>query len=161
MTDILVLYSTNTKLAYLINERYYEHKHFVWCSPSYDSQMGSNSSFNPPSSNPVHIYKELNLAIEKKDKHNALIAGNKAGLRFGAQEKEKAGVINQKQLMDINWIIDTAEISDFEPLLYVIPYSLTIEELIEEVSPQDKANPFSYEYKIPALPRNLFHYIKF
>jgi hypothetical protein len=34
----LVLYSTNTSLAYNLNQPYYGEKHWVWCSPYFDEQ---------------------------------------------------------------------------------------------------------------------------
>ncbi len=51
----LVLYSVNTYLAFMINERYYEGKHYVWCSEVFDARdrdrLGLYGNI-PPTSNP-------------------------------------------------------------------------------------------------------------
>jgi hypothetical protein len=82
-------------------------------------------------------------------------------LRRGAIQKRDASVINDQQLLDINWIIDEAQISDFRPLLYIIPFTEAISSIAHELPVRDKAHPFSEEYLIESLPQNLFNIIEF
>ncbi len=44
----LVLYSVNTKLSFLISEKYYNQRHYAWCAPYFDI----SKKVNPRSSNP-------------------------------------------------------------------------------------------------------------
>jgi len=94
------------------------------------------------------------------DRHSSLIANNKSGIRYGAIKKREAGVIDDQQLQEINWIVDESQVSDFSPLIFIIPYNEAVARITKEVHPQDKAHPFSEEYLIEALPRHLFHIIK-
>jgi hypothetical protein len=43
MADPLILYSVNSWLAYIINERYYGGEHFVWCAPVFDVEAQSRA----------------------------------------------------------------------------------------------------------------------
>ena len=162
MADALILYSVNTLLAYRIAQKYYGGRHYVWCAPYFNRPIDSPRAHAlPPSSVPAEIYKNLLEAIKSGDRHCAAIANNKVGLRRGAIKKREAGIIDDQQLQDINWVIDEAEAGDFAPLLYVIPFAETVSSLAHEVPVQDKAHPFSEEYLIEALPHNLFNVIEF
>jgi hypothetical protein len=115
---------------------------------------------NPTSSSPADIYQLYQQAIKSGDRHSLVITNNKSGLRNGALKQKEAGVINEQQLADINWIIDEAELIDFKPLLYVIPFTEAIARIAKEVSVRDRANPFSEEYLIEQLPNGLFQAIE-
>lgn len=57
-------------------------------------------------------------------------------------------------------IADLADLGDFRPLLYVIPFT-SVESEIREPPPEDKAHPLSAEYVIDRLPRASFDVIEF
>ncbi len=46
MSAPLILYSTNTWLAYKIAERFYGDMHYVWCAPFFDSESLPRNFFN-------------------------------------------------------------------------------------------------------------------
>lgn len=162
MSELVVLFSTQTLLAYSIAQRYYHGYHYVWCAPYFDQgSKPPTEYFNPPSSSPVEIYKSLLEVTTRGDRHSTLIENNKSSIIYGATKKREAGVIDDRQLQEINCIVDATQPSDFSPLLYVIPYTEAVARITHEVHPRDKAHPLSEEYLIEALPRHLFQYIKF
>ena len=58
--DPILLYSTNTWLAYLIAELFYNGEHFVWCTPHFDSSSVPLLNYSvPPSASPIEIYRGL------------------------------------------------------------------------------------------------------
>ena len=161
MQNPIVLYSTNTWLAYNITETYYSHEHYVWCSPYFSSQALSGHDYStPPTSTPCEIYNSILKEVISGDRHSFKVKENKVGILKGAYHKEKAGVITAKQRAEIAAIVKRAETRDFKPLLYIIPFNL-VSNMIEEVSIQDRAHPFSVEYRIEYLPRQLFDIITF
>ena len=91
----LVLYSTNTWLAYAISERFYRGIHYVWCTP----HAG-------PSSVPSH---------DATDRHSALIQQNRAGILRGAQSRRQQGVIGEPHEGEIRAVVSLAETRDFKP----------------------------------------------
>lgn len=159
MNTPLVLYSTNTWLAYMISKRYYKDEHYIWCTPYFDPKNNHDSAV-PPTSSPLETYRRLAEEVSHGDKHSQKIKENKAGILRGANAKKMAGIINENQEKEIVSIVDLAEQRDFHPLLYVIPYSLVADKLIEP-SPEDKAHPLSAEYIINNLDRSLFDVLDF
>ncbi len=128
MADPLVLYSVNTLLAYFINEHYYNHEHFVWCSPFFDAKSLPPYSFVlPPTSSPSEIYRNLHNEVEAGDLHSAKIEKNRIGILAGAAYKKSMGLISDSTERDIGSIVAAAQISDFKPLIYVIPYNSAYE----------------------------------
>lgn len=161
MGEQLLLYSTNTWLAYVIAERFYNHEHYVWCTPHFDSRsLPTIDATTPPTSNPCEIYHNLVAEVRKGDKHSAKIKENKVGILKGATFKKRAGVINDQQEKDIAAIVDIAETWDFRPLLYIIPFDL-VKGLIKDVPVSERAHPLSIEYVIEQLPRQYFDIIEF
>lgn len=149
-----VLYSVNTWLAYKIAEVYYLDIHYVWCAPFFNS-----NSDNPPSSDPGEIYRTLAKDVIGKDKHSAKIAQNKAGILKGADINLQKGVIKEEQHQDILEIVNSAELPDFRPLIYVIPFHL-VKDLAKPASIRIKANHFSKEYIVENLAREHFDIIE-
>lgn len=160
MSAPLILYSTNTWLAYMIAERFYGDMHHVWCAPFFDSDsIPSFQNANPPSSSPSKICRELFEAVSSGDRHSAKVKENKGGILQGIKEKRDAGIITRHDEKEVKKIVDLAEISDFRPLVYVIPYSL-VARMVEEVSVEKRAHPLSVEYVIKKLPRKFFDIIE-
>lgn len=160
MRDPVVLYSTNTWLAYGIAQTYYNEIHYVWCTPYFSSDASSGYDYTiPPSSSPSEIYAGLYKDVNQGDRHSAKIEMNKAGILKGAIAKEKAGVINKRQRLEIYSIVRRAETKDFRPLLYVIPFQ-PVTRLLKEVPVEERAHPMSVEYKIEQLPRRYFDVVE-
>jgi hypothetical protein len=161
MEKPLILYSTNTWLAYMISQRYYKTEHYVWCTPYFDPRRsGDRDSAVPPTSSPFEVYCSLIEEVTRRDRHSKKIEENRAGILRGANAKRQSGVIDARQEKDIVSIVDRADSGDFRPLMYVIPYSEVIDRM-REPPPEDKAHPLSQEYIIDRLPRELFDVIEF
>ena len=159
MPNPLLLYSTNTLLAYHINQTYYGELHYVWCSAFFGAEnIPSPYRPNPPSSSPQGIYEALQEGIENADRHCEKIRLNKSGLRRGATFKEGQEDITNSQRLEILDKVRLAQLADFKPLLYVIPYPL-VSGLLSTVSVKHRANPLSEEYIIAGLPRTSFDII--
>lgn len=110
----LLLYSTNTWLAWAIASQYYKAIHWVWCSPFFRAD-GAVAVALPPSAIPGAIYDRLYEDVTRGDRHSAWIAKNRVGLIKGAECKEKAGVISSAQKLDILTIdirLQTASLRD-------------------------------------------------
>jgi hypothetical protein len=156
----LILYSTNTWLSYIIAEKYYGGVHYIWCTPH--AQTNGQGHFDittPPTSTPVEILKSLHTEVEGGDRHSSKIRENKVGLLRGATIKKGLGVINEYQEEEIKAIVESAEIRDFRPLLYVMPFD-KVAHLLKNIPIADRAHPLSVEFVIEELPRNLFDVIE-
>jgi hypothetical protein len=155
----LLLYSTNTLLAYHINQAYYRELHYVWCSPFFGAaNIPSPYRPNPPSSSPQEIYETLWKDVENNDRHSSKIKQNKAGLRRGAIFKHQKGDITDAERLEIFDKVRLAQIADFKPLLYVIPYPLD-SGILSLVPVRQRANPLADEFIIQRLPRSSFDII--
>jgi hypothetical protein len=161
MPDPLLLYSTNTWLAYAISQRYYNGSHFVWCSPF--KGPGSTPLYanaTPPSSSPLEIYRSLSADVNAVDQHSSKIAANKVGLLKGATIKRDQGKIDENTFNEITAVIDSSSKRDFRPLLYVIPYSL-VANVILRVPVEQRAHPLSDEFIVEDLRSDLFDVLEF
>ena len=156
----IVLFSTNTLLAFRINEKYFGSKHFVYCNPFSHSQAAPRSTVMPPSSTPCTLFKAFENDSMSNDAHSAVIAQNRVGLLRGADAKRKRGVITAEQETEIKQIVDVAENQEFKPLLYVVPYA-RVARLVKPVPAANKAHAFSEEFIIEELPREAFEFIEF
>ena len=160
MSEPLFLYSTNSRLAYLVAKRYYDDLHYVWCSPNFDATSSTILDFtNPPSSTPKAIYHNFLRDVNSNDQHSALIAQNRMGVSSGAIAKLRQGKITRSQKNDILTMASAADVQMFRPLLFVIPYC-TVKHLLKKVPLGERANPLSLEYKIEKLPRAFFDVIQ-
>ena len=157
-----ILYSANSLLAYKVSKRFYSDHHYVWCatafgSPSLDDPLVKN----PRSSVPYERYTELSKDTGRVgDKHSAIVNSQKMGIKAGAQAKFDAREITKDERDEIIEIVDAAEISDFEPLMYVIPFD-KVKKIAKRVPVAKRAHPLSDEWLIQKLPRKYFDVIKF
>ena len=157
----LLLYSVNTAVAYSIAQVYYGEVHYVWCSPCFDSrQLPSHDPRNPPTSNPCEVLQNLAEEVLRGDRHSTRIEQNKVGIRRGAGHQLKERLINRAERKEIDYIIQSAEIAEFRPLLYVMPFA-NVAGIAARVSVGRRAHPLSSEYIISALPRNMFDVVDF
>jgi hypothetical protein len=152
MAEPLVLYSAITKLAYWIGQRFYREQHYVWCAPiSSDRTMFAN----PPSSDPLRIWARYAEDIRGGDRHSEMISANRRGLVRGAQIKCQAEAIDGRTRDLIEQIVGSADLTDFSPLLIVIPFS-QVRHINGLVPIDERASPTSDEYRFEALPRSAF-----
>ena len=115
MRPPLLLYSTQTLLAYHINERYYGGLHYVWCSEFFGSGSIAPGRPVPPSACPQEIYEELLQDIQNADRHSDKIRQNKAGLRRGADFEYSKGIITDSERLEIFNKVRLATFIDFKP----------------------------------------------
>ena len=155
MREPLVLYSTNTLLAYRINQQYYAGLHYVWCSPFFSGSADSIDVAMPPSSTPCDICFQYLNDIQRQDQHSKIIEQNQAGLQRGIKAKRAEGTISSEQYEEIRNVIMRSSMDAFRPLVYVIPFK-AVRKLVRPAHPHEKANPFSPEYVIERLPRSRF-----
>ena len=156
MQKPLVLYSTNSELAFQLAEKYYAGQHYVWCTPCFTSEGGC---MVPPSSEPMKLATRLFEDIKGRDKHSLSIDRLRSGIKKGAIAKHAAGVISRSELSTIKELVDHADLAAFMPLLFVIPYAL-VSTLAKPVKGPLKANYSSVEYHIESLPRSHFDVIR-
>lgn len=155
-----ILYSVNTWLAYNISRMFYGDSHYVWCSPVFDYKCRPyGQATPPPTSCPADIYHSLVEEVRRRDKHSAKVAENKLGILKGAAIKREAQVITDQEVQEITAIVEAAQIGDFHPLLYVIPYD-SVATLLKAVPVQNRAHPLSEEFLIEALPGDAFDVIR-
>lgn len=156
MKEPRILYSTNTVLAYRINRKYYGDVHYVWCAPEFGSApLGGGAPGNPPTSRPLHRYRQLQAESQAGDLHSSLIGEQKAGLRKGADEKLKGGVITPPECDEIIQVIDSAPLSDFKPVIYAMAFA-AVKHLAKRVPVAQRAHPLSEEYIIETLAGDIF-----
>ena len=161
--DNLLFYSTNTYLAFLISETYYQGEHFVWCGPIFNPlTLGAYDlrRKTPPSSSPLKIYTTFKEDIEGNDLDSKKIKSAKNGLKNGAGIQHANKVIDDIELASILYTIDHASITEFRPLIYAIPKHL-VESRVKIVPVDAKANPLSVEYQILDLKKNEFEILEF
>lgn len=162
MKKNLLYYSTNTKIAFFISEQFYNSSHFVWCAPVYDPQKLDRYDFRskiPISSSPYKIYRQLSDEVTTGDRHSSKIEQNKIGLKKGAAIMREKGIIDDNDFARIISIIDSAELSEFAPLLYLIPEQLVSDKIVA-VQIESAANPLSPEFQIHELLRTEFEIIE-
>lgn len=155
MREPLVLYSTNTLLAYRINQQYYGEIHYVWCSPFFSGSADSIDVAMPPSSTPCDICFRYLEDIQRQDRHSQTIHQNQTGLRRGIRAKRKEGAISPEKYKEIWDLVLKSPLEAFRPLVYVIPFE-GVRKLARRALPHEKAHPFSPEYVIERLPRSRF-----
>src|SRR6266850_3807430 len=142
-----LLYSTNVFLKFLIQQKFRNDEHYVWCSDSFDalaSAKYSVGSLVAPSANPAEIYRQLRLDIQNKDRHSYKISAQKASLSSLAIDWEANGEITSDIKDEIIFMVTNATFDDWRPLLYLIPRSL-VEPRIKMV-PIHKRASFGDEF---------------
>lgn len=155
MKEPLLLYSASTWLAYAIAERYYGGVHFAWCSPVYNGSSAEPHVNIPPSSSPAEIYRSLAREVDRGERHSDSIANNRRGIKKGADAKLGASVITDAEHASIMGTLEHAEVRDFRPVLYVIPFD-RVRGAVVDVPVHQRAHPLSVEYRVETLGRDCF-----
>jgi hypothetical protein len=157
----LVLYSTQTYLKFRIQQDFIG-KHRVWCSQVFDAEkqnpyeLGSGQA---PTSDPKAIFKDLwAAAVTKPDDHNAKITGQRTVLLGLAVSWCVDGLIAEDDRDEIVAIVQAARITEWRPLLFVIPFAL-VEKRVINVPRKDRASS-EPEYIVPDLVTNEFDIIE-
>jgi hypothetical protein len=156
-----LLYSTNVFLKFLIQQKFRNDEHYVWCSDSFDATTGakySASSLAAPSSNPAEIYKQLKSEVQNKERHSYKINAQKASLTSLAIDWEGNGVISPDNKDEIVFMIMNATFDDWRPLLYIIPRALVESRL--KMVPIHKRASFGDEFIVEDLRRDEFDVIE-
>lgn len=151
----LVLYSASTWLAYAIAEWYYGGVHYAWCSPYYDGTTTPRYVNVPPSSSPAEIYRTFAEDTRRGDRHSRTLDQNRDGMLRGAKAKLAAGVISEADFAEIEYVVAEAELPDFRPLLFVIPFE-QVHRIAVRVPAAERAHPLSLEFRIERLPNGMF-----
>lgn len=159
----LLFYSANTYLSFIINQRFYGGKHYVWCSPAFNP--ASLDSLNPlrnipGTSSPHDIYINYRNTAATPDRHNPQVLQNIRGIKRGASIMLSEKKITQNQYQMILHMVKHAAPSDFRPLLYLIPAHL-VESKLAEVPAKMTANPLGVEYRIFDLMDGEFEVLEF
>lgn len=157
MAEPLVLYSTTTQLAYHVAQQFYAQTHYAWCAPARSPDTFAVQ--NPPSSDPIGLYWRYKRDIDRGDEHSDLIARQRLGIVRGAGAKAASGVIGADAHDHIEGIAQRAPLSDFRPLLLVMPYDV-VRGLVRSADIDDRARVSSSEYIIEALPRAAFDVLR-
>lgn len=155
-----ILYSTNPFIKLLIQERYRNDAHYVWCSESFDSakQPGySAASLVAASSNPASLYKELRNGCLKGEKHCSKIGETRTSLKALAVQWEQKGEINTAEKEEIILLADDQDPTYWQPLIYVIPRDL-VHARLQSVHLGKRAS-FGRKFIIDDLKRNEFDII--
>ena len=153
----------NAFLAWAINERYYDGRHYIWCGEAFDARaLGPYSQYSstPPSSTPRDIYVDLLKAVQGGDRGSQKVAAVKLGIINGARAKLATGEISQEVFDEINLVVDQSELRDCRPLLYVIPRD-RVEEKLRDVEVSQRAHPLSVEYIAEDVHSSEFDVIEF
>lgn len=153
MGEPLILYSATTRLAYSIGQLFYGEMHYVWCAPA-----PSPDAFdlrNPASSDPMALYRAYRRDVDLHDGHSNYLERNRQGIIRGAEAKARASKITADEKAEIEAIALNAPVSDFAPLLLVMPYD-KVRDLVRLTEVRERAKSTSREYVIDALPRALF-----
>ena len=155
-----LLYSVNAFLAWAINERYYDGRHYIWCGEVFDARALGPYSSTPPSSTPRDIYADLLKAAQGGDRGSQKVAAVKVGIINGARTKLSGGEISQEVFEEINLVVDQSELMDCRPLLYVILRD-RVEDRLKDVEVSQRAHPLSVEYIAENVHSSEFDVLEF
>jgi hypothetical protein len=151
-SDPLLLWSTVSSLKYEIERDFAGGRHYVWCSPQFDSTAVARyaaGSTRAASSDPASIYREYHHAIKSRDRHSGKIEGQKSTLSGLAVEWHSAGAIDESERDEIIARVTLASFEQFAPLLLVIPFSVV--KARAAVVPIDKRASNEVEYIVRDL----------
>ena len=157
----LFLYSTNVYLKLLIQEKYRNNLHYVWCSDCFDSTKLSSytlGSLGAPSSNPVDIYRDLKRDLERSDLHSAKIRDQKASFKGLAVQWQQAKEITKLEEQEIVYLVDSASAQLWRPLIYVISRPLVQPRL--QIVPLAQRASMADEFIVPDLARSEFDLVE-
>lgn len=133
----------------------------MWCSPEFEgAKLGKYSigSYQPPSSDPATIYRQLKAAIRSPDQHDPKIASQKSTISGLAIKLAADGQILESERDEIVAMLSKASITDWRPLIFVIPYE-RVASRVKIVPVADRAS-IEPEYIISDLADDEFRIIE-
>lgn len=145
----------------MLVEQYAGDSHYVWCSDCFDSSKAGAYTARgnaAPSSDPASIYRQLVADVKKNDKHSQKIADQRLSLISRGSAWCNEGLISAEDAEEITYFVNSAEISHFRPLIFVIPYAAVAERV--RVVPMQQRASFGREYIISDLKRHEFEIIE-
>jgi hypothetical protein len=157
----LLLWSTVTDLKYRMQQRFGGDRHYVWCSPCFDSKTLPKyglSRRRAASADPAAIYRNYLEAIHSNDDDDAKILSQKTLLLGLAGDWLNQGLINEEQRADMAAIVGRATFTDWTPLIFVMPYA-PLKARVEDV-PRDRRASHEPEYIIADLRPGEFDIIE-
>ena len=156
----LILWSASNRVVHFVNSRFFGY-HYSWCSPVFDaSAVGryARGAGQPPSSDPVTIYRNLHAAVTRRDEHDPHIARQKKTLASVALQLSAGGSISDEDAKEVVAYLDATAIADWWPVIYVIPYAPVAGRVLA-VPRTDRASA-EPEYVIPDLKADEFEVIE-
>lgn len=141
------LFSQSTKLANMIDKKFYGNKHYVWCSESI------HDINQPPTSDPISRCNQLLQIIKTGDRHASEINEHISGILAGAKAKLKSKEISKEQeelIREFMSFLSVIGYKAFLPIIYVIDYN-KVKDRCEYINPPDKASDCSSEIRITDL----------
>jgi hypothetical protein len=156
----LLLWSTSNRVVHFVSSRYLG-RHYVWCTPVFEGRAVARYApgfTQPASSDPATIYRNLLEAVRTSDEHNPDMVRQKTTLSGLALKLSTDGEISFDTAAEIVAYLDAAHISDWKPLIYVIPYA-GVRARVEAVPRAERASA-EMEYVIPNLGSAEFEIIE-
>lgn len=114
----------------------------------------------PASSDPASIYRRMLEEVRKGriDRHSNEVKRQKKGIKAVALLQKANGTITAEQAAEISTIVNNAQVADWTPLLYVIPYSAVAGRVTQV--PVGKWAGLEPEYVVEDLVEGEFHVIE-
>jgi hypothetical protein len=156
-----LLYSTNAFLKFFLMEKFRNGLHYVWCGDTFDSSKHGSYSIrgmNAPSSDPCSIYKILKSEIAQSERHSYKIKEQKASLQALALQWQADGSLTTEEAEEFTYIVKTAEMDLWRPLIYVIPRAIVEPRL--KVVPIGSRASIANEFIVPDLRKEEFDVIE-
>ncbi len=156
----ILLWSASNALKFRISRDYIGY-HRVWCSQIFEGATVSRyaiGSSAAASSDPAQIYRALHRDVSSNDTHSDAIRRQKESLLGLALKLRADGKVSDDIAAEMTTIINRAQVSDWRPLLYAIPYS-SVAERVQRVPASEWAG-LEPEFIIPDLMEHEFHVIE-
>lgn len=144
----------------MIGSRYLGY-HFVWCSPVFDASAAARytpGARQPPSSDPVSIYRVLYADVKSGDRHSDAIERQRKSCKATALKLLAEGKLSGDHAAEVAAIVDASQVNDWKPLIYAIPFDLVAHRV--QAVPVAKRASLEPEYIIPDLLDHEFHVIE-
>lgn len=147
-------------LKFKVNENFIGY-HYVWCSPVFEAAAlgrGALGADQPASSDPATIYRRLHGDVAGRDRHANEIARQRESMKGTALLLVANKTIIDETAAMIAEMVDEADLHDFRPVLYAIPYQ-PVAARVQLVKTGKRAS-IEPEYIIPDLKSGEFHMIE-
>lgn len=155
-----LLWSCGNRVTHYVAETFFR-KHYVWCSPTFDAsaiERYKTGYAQPPSSDPVSIYRDLLDGVRRRDEHHALVKRHKTTLRAVILDFFTARHLTPAAAREAISYLESTAITDWIPIIYVIPFG-PVSDRVLSVPRKDRAS-WSPEYVIRDLQSTEFSVIE-